>query len=209
MNKKESLLLALVVSLVMFATIKCKAQTDAYIIRGYSYTVPLSNSFNVYFHFNNSNPTKVNQVNANIIVLYSGAFSATNYYSPSIPTTLHSAGDYHLGTITCKQAGYFQSDITIHLDWILNGQFQWEDSLSPDINVGTPPTTLTIQNTNNSMFVSFNGTSFYPYIIQSATNLTPPINWQSIATNSADSNGICVLLDTNINTAQKYYRSHN
>ena len=44
------------------------------------------------------------------------------------------------------------------------------------------------------------------YILQTATNLTPPIQWQSILTNASDTNGVWQFSDTNLNSAQKFYR---
>ena len=44
------------------------------------------------------------------------------------------------------------------------------------------------------------------YILQTATNLTPPIQWQSILTNASDTNGVWQFTDTNLNSAQKFYR---
>ena len=42
---------------------------------------------------------------------------------------------------------------------------------------------------HNQITFQFNGTPNYPYILQSAANLTPPINWQPVITNSTDANG--------------------
>jgi hypothetical protein len=44
------------------------------------------------------------------------------------------------------------------------------------------------------------------YVLQTATNLTPPIQWQSILTNASDTNGVWQFTDTNLNSAQKFYR---
>ncbi len=44
------------------------------------------------------------------------------------------------------------------------------------------------------------------YVLQAATNLTPPIQWQSLVTNSADTKGVSQFSDTNLNSAQKFYR---
>jgi len=49
--------------------------------------------------------------------------------------------------------------------------------------------------------------SRYPYILQSATNLTPPVNWQPVLTNPADGNGNWQFMDTNLNGSQKFYRA--
>jgi hypothetical protein len=45
--------------------------------------------------------------------------------------------------------------------------------------------------------VQFTGTPQYPYILQTATNLVPPINWQSVLTNSAAASGIWSFTVTN------------
>ncbi len=55
--------------------------------------------------------------------------------------------------------------------------------------------------------LQFTGTPNYPYILQSATNLTPPINWQSISTNPADINGNWQFTDTNLTGVQRFYRA--
>jgi hypothetical protein len=55
--------------------------------------------------------------------------------------------------------------------------------------------------------MQFTGTPYYPYILQSATNLTPPISWKSILTNPADGNGNWQSTDTNLNSLQKFYRA--
>ena len=51
------------------------------------------------------------------------------------------------------------------------------------------------------------GAASYPYILQAATNLTPPVNWQPVITNAADTNGNWQFLDTNLNAGQKFYRA--
>jgi alpha-tubulin suppressor-like RCC1 family protein len=77
--------------------------------------------------------------------------------------------------------------------------------------VGLPPQSLTASNTGGTnspqLTLQFTGTSGYPYILQSATNLTPPINWHPVLTNPADSNGNWQFTDTNMNGDQKFYRA--
>ena len=55
--------------------------------------------------------------------------------------------------------------------------------------------------------LQFSGTPNFPYALQSATNLTPPVNWQTVLTNPAGVNGYWQFTDTNLNTGQKYYRA--
>jgi hypothetical protein len=54
--------------------------------------------------------------------------------------------------------------------------------------------------------LQFSGAPNYPYILQTATNLTPPMIWQSVFTNPADGNGYWQFTDTNLNSPQKFYR---
>ena len=56
--------------------------------------------------------------------------------------------------------------------------------------------------------LQFNGTAGHPYVLQTATNLAPPINWQPIVTNAADTNGNWFFLDTNFSKYPKrFYRA--
>jgi alpha-tubulin suppressor-like RCC1 family protein/sugar lactone lactonase YvrE len=55
--------------------------------------------------------------------------------------------------------------------------------------VGLPPQSLAEHLGVNRLQIQFAGTPNYPYILQMATNLTPPVSWQSIITNSPDANG--------------------
>ncbi len=70
-----------------------------------------------------------------------------------------------------------------------------------------PPQNFTAQYTGTAMLFVCMGTPFYLYTLQSATNLTPPINWVPFYYYVvADSNGNWTFTDTNLNTVQKYYR---
>jgi len=54
--------------------------------------------------------------------------------------------------------------------------------------------------------LQFTGSPYYPYIVQAATNLSPPVNWQTLATNAADASGFWQFTGTNLNRAQGFYR---
>jgi hypothetical protein len=43
-------------------------------------------------------------------------------------------------------------------------------------------------------------------VLQTATNLVPPVQWQSIRTNTTDTNGLWQFTETNLNSARKFYR---
>ena len=56
--------------------------------------------------------------------------------------------------------------------------------------VGLPPQSFTAGSVNGQQLtLQLTGTPNYPYILVSATNLTPPVVWQPIFTNYADTNG--------------------
>jgi hypothetical protein len=75
------------------------------------------------------------------------------------------------------------------------------------LTVFLPPQQFTLQNLGAGLQLQLTGTPYYPYILQSTTNLTPPVNWQSILTNPADVNGNWQFTDTNLNGLQKFYRT--
>ena len=74
------------------------------------------------------------------------------------------------------------------------------------LSVFLPPQNFTVQNVVTGLQMNLTGSASYPYVLQSATNLTPPISWQSIRTNYADTNGNWQFTDTNLNFVQKFYR---
>ena len=51
---------------------------------------------------------------------------------------------------------------------------------------------------NNTFNLHLSGTPNFPYILLSAPELTPPVNWQPLMTNSADSNGNWNIPITNV-----------
>jgi alpha-tubulin suppressor-like RCC1 family protein len=56
--------------------------------------------------------------------------------------------------------------------------------------------------------VQLTGSPNYPYILQMATNLTPPVNWQPVFTNPADANGNWTFTVTNLpDLPAGYYRA--
>jgi hypothetical protein len=75
--------------------------------------------------------------------------------------------------------------------------------------VGLPPQRLNIAFSGwNGVQLQMTGTPNFAYVIQSATNLAWPIQWQSLVTNSADANGVWQFADTNtIGYPQRFYRT--
>ncbi|MGN6555120.1 MAG: LamG-like jellyroll fold domain-containing protein [Verrucomicrobiota bacterium] len=72
------------------------------------------------------------------------------------------------------------------------------------------PQTVAVQsvNTDKSVTLNFTGIPGYSYRVQFTTNLTPPVVWQNISTNTADGTGAWQFTDTNaVNSAAGFYRS--
>ena len=71
--------------------------------------------------------------------------------------------------------------------------------------VPIPQPALDVSETNSTangeasvLDLQLSGTPGYPYVLESATNLTPPITWLALMTNSADSNGNWNIVVTNL-----------
>jgi sugar lactone lactonase YvrE len=61
--------------------------------------------------------------------------------------------------------------------------------------------------TNGSVSMICSGTASSNYVVLSATNLTPPITWIPLVTNTADASGNIMVVDTNIiGISSKFYR---
>jgi uncharacterized repeat protein (TIGR03803 family) len=90
---------------------------------------------------------------------------------------------------------------------VSNANFSLSSS-NATLTVFMPPQGFSASIANgNQIALHLNGTTNYPYILQSATNLTPPVNWQPVLTNLADGNGNWQFTDTNLNGSQKFYRT--
>ncbi len=71
----------------------------------------------------------------------------------------------------------------------------------------TPPPALTASlGAGPSFNLSFTGAPGSNYVLQSATNLAAPVQWSSLVTNTAGPNGLWQAVDTNLNSARKFYR---
>ncbi|HZQ45680.1 MAG TPA: Ig-like domain repeat protein, partial [Verrucomicrobiae bacterium] len=61
---------------------------------------------------------------------------------------------------------------------------------------------------NGTVRLDFTGTPGYVYLIEGASNLTPPITWTTLSTNAADTNGVFSFTDLNAtNYNGRYYRT--
>jgi hypothetical protein len=65
-----------------------------------------------------------------------------------------------------------------------------------------------VVSSNRTVQLSFSGTPGYVYLIESTTNLDPPITWKILSTNAASTNGLFNFTDTNaISYTARYYRT--
>jgi hypothetical protein len=72
--------------------------------------------------------------------------------------------------------------------------------------VGIPPQTLSALQSNRCITLQMQGTPGFGYILQAATNLMPPVNWQNVLTNVADSNGIWSFIETDVSCPNRFFR---
>jgi hypothetical protein len=89
---------------------------------------------------------------------------------------------------------------------VLTSNFGSITSATVALIVFLPPQNLTVQYSPTAIRIQLSGTPNYPYILQSATNLTPPIIWKSFITNSADGSGNCIFGDRIPNNGYIFYR---
>ena len=72
----------------------------------------------------------------------------------------------------------------------------------------TPQQHISASFSNGStLSLNLSGQPGSTYILQTATNLVSPIQWQSIATNTADGNGACPFTDSTPIGPRKFYRA--
>jgi hypothetical protein len=91
---------------------------------------------------------------------------------------------------------------------VVTNSFGSVTSAVAKLTVFLPPQGFLARNTNNQQIaLQLIGSPNYPYVLQSATNLTPPVNWQPVLTNPADGSGNWQFTDTNLNGGQKFYRA--
>jgi autotransporter-associated beta strand protein len=83
---------------------------------------------------------------------------------------------------------------------------------SVNLVVSTPAANATISTPmvlgDGTISLNFTGTPGANYFIESTTNLTPPIVWTALSTNTADETGAFNFIDTDAtNNAQRFYRA--
>jgi hypothetical protein len=107
---------------------------------------------------------------------------------------------------TCSISSASLTDAGFYLVIITNDYGSVTSSIV-SLGVTLPQQMLNIVSSGrNGIQLQMSGTPNSAYAVQSTTNLAPPIQWQSLLTNTADTNGVWQFTDTNFNSAQKFYR---
>lgn len=73
------------------------------------------------------------------------------------------------------------------------------------VTVVLPPLEATLNAASNAL-LTFGGAAGSLYVLQAATSLSAPINWQPVFTNTADSNGNWTFTATNLSGPALFYR---
>jgi hypothetical protein len=90
----------------------------------------------------------------------------------------------------------------------------WGGTNFQTINIGIAPPANAIPNitgvaanSDGSFHLNLTGASGFTYILETSTNLFPPISWQPIATNTMGTNGVWPFTDAQAASfAQRFYR---
>jgi sugar lactone lactonase YvrE len=76
------------------------------------------------------------------------------------------------------------------------------------LTVYLPPQNLSASFTAGpGVELQWNGTPGYLYVLLTTTNLAPPVTWQPLVTNAADSHGNWHFIDTNVAHPARFYRA--
>ena len=116
------------------------------------------------------------------------------------PISGANAAHYAITNVMLTDAGGYSA--------IVSNQFNSITSLAANLAVGIPPQTLQFHlNLNKSLTIQMPGTPGFNYVLQTATNLQPPVLWQNLATVQTDTNGLWTYADTNAPSfGSQFYR---
>jgi uncharacterized delta-60 repeat protein len=81
---------------------------------------------------------------------------------------------------------------------VVSNQFNSVTSTVANLSIAMPAQAVQFHlNLDRSLTLQMPGTPGINYVLQTATNLTPPVVWQNISSNQADTNGMWTYVDTN------------
>jgi uncharacterized delta-60 repeat protein len=110
------------------------------------------------------------------------------------------ASNYSIMNVALTNAGGYSV--------VVSNQFNSVTSTVANLSVGILPQTVQFHlNADRSLTLQMPGTPGFNYVLQTATNLTPPVVWQNVASNQTATNGDWTYVDTNPPVAgSRYYR---
>jgi len=142
--------------------------------------------------------------NGNAFVYVDGVLLTTNSTTqPSFVT------DFEIGTKSQNNSDYWGGsidDIRLYSRALSSNEVELLYEMESTSTSQLPLTLAANLGVGNNFNIILTGTPGKNYILQTATNLTPPIQWLPLLTNTADTNGLWQFIDTNLNNSQKFYR---
>ena len=150
-------------------------------------------------------------VNSGMVTAINMTSSGFSYYTA--PPLIQIAGPSAISSSLSDQTNAMlalpvvTSDDATNYFVVVTNNYGSVTSATVTVTVFLPPQSFTAQSLANGLQMQLTGTPNYPYILQLATNLTPPVSWKSIRTNYSDANGNWQFTDTNLNDLQKFYRA--
>lgn len=142
---------------------------------------------------------------------------ATNWSDPDgDPLALTGVNDSTNGAAVSYDTAniYYRNtnDVTDQFAYAIGDGYGGTATGAVDILIAPGSTGVTITgmaiNGDGSAALNFKGVPRHTYWLEAATNLAPPVVWESIATNTADSNGRWQVTDLQAtNHSQRFYRS--
>jgi hypothetical protein len=138
--------------------------------------------------------------------IYLSWAASTRAVSYNVKRFTVSGGPYSTIASAVTNTGYADSSVSAGSTYyyVVSGvNFGGEGTNSTELEASAtrmflPPQGFTGISTNgNLLLLQLTGTPNFPYVLQTTTNLTPPIDWLPIVTNPADTNGNWSAVITN------------
>ncbi|MDB6057225.1 MAG: hypothetical protein JWO95_1069 [Verrucomicrobiales bacterium] len=99
------------------------------------------------------------------------------------------------------------SNVRIYNRALSSGDIAYLFQFEAQLPFEAPPTLVSSIGAGQSLDLYLTGVPGHTYILQAVTDLTPPISWKPIMTNTTDTNGFWHFTDQPSGTVQKFYRA--
>ena len=129
----------------------------------------------------------------NVIATGSQPLSYQWFFNTNTPvTSLSASPGCTLAAVTSNQAGVYTVFAT--------NQYGTVTSTNVVLTVVPPPSVTPLLTSNGFQLSSSTGVPGNSYVVQATTNLSPPATWTTVASGTADSNGIIQFTNNNVAT---------